>query len=194
MAAQLFMDDPRPEMAALVDDATMHEALTTLGADPMTALTEEEREHLLTQGFLYVPMPGWWGGVDECPGFTSRHLTANPVPRLLEGIMTPEQCEEAKRRIHDQIASENPGEPFSVGSEGDDALRLSNVFNKQNPDGLFDAPVTHPRVLACMRLMLGDSFKLSSLNFRGANPGSGLQGLHTGARSGSRLFPSVSEF
>ena len=97
--------------------------------------------------------------------------------------MTPEQCEEAKRRIHDQIASENPGEPFSVGSEGDDALRLSNVFNKQNPDGLFDAPVTHPRVLACMRLMLGDSFKLSSLNFRGANPGSGLQGLHTGART-----------
>ena len=44
-----------------------------------------------------------------------------------------------------------------------------------------------------MRLMLGDSFKLSSLNFRGANPGSGLQGLHTGARSGSacvRLSPS----
>ena len=113
------------------------------------------------------------------------------VPRLLEGIMTPEQCEEAKRRIHDQIASEEAGEPFSVGSEGDDALRLSNVFNKQNPDGLFDAPVTHPRVLACMRLMLGDSFKLSSLNFRGANPGSGLQGLHTGARSGSRLCPAV---
>ena len=60
---------------------------------------------------------------------------------------------------------------------------VSTVFNKQNPDGLFDAPVTHPRVLACMRLMLGDSFKLSSLNFRGANPGSGLQGLHTGART-----------
>ena len=160
MAAQLFAD-PRPEMTAQVDDATMHEALTTLGADPMTVLSEEEREHLLTQGFL-----------------------------LLEDIMTPEQCEEAKRRIHDQIASEEAGEPFSVGSEGEDALRLSNVFNKQNPDGLFDAPVTHPRVLACMRLMLGDSFKLSSLNFRGANPGSGLQGLHTGAR-GSRLFAAV---
>ena len=108
--------------------------------------------------------------------------------------MTPEQCEEAKRRIHDQIASENPGEPFSVGSEGDDALRLSNVFNKQNPDDLFDAPVTHPRVLACMRLMLEDSVALSSLNFRSASPGSVVHCLQTGARSGSSLWPSVSEF
>ena len=59
MAAQLLADSPRPEMTALVDDATMHQALETLGADPMTVLTEEEREHLLTQGFLYVPMPGF---------------------------------------------------------------------------------------------------------------------------------------
>ena len=44
MAAQLFADAPRPEMTAQVDDATMHEALTTLGADPMTVLTDEERE------------------------------------------------------------------------------------------------------------------------------------------------------
>ena len=60
MAAQLLADSPRPEMTAQVDDATMHKALETLGADPMTVLTEEEREHLLTQGFLYVPcMPGF---------------------------------------------------------------------------------------------------------------------------------------
>ena len=183
MAAQLFADAPRPEMTAQVDDATMHEALETLGADPMTVLTEEEREHLLTQGFLYVPP-------HACLVYGAAISPPPLVPRLLEDIMTPEQCEEAKRRIHAQIASEEAGEPFSVGSEGEDALRLSNVFNKQNPDGLFDAPVTHPRVLACMRLMLGDSFKLSSLNFRGANPGSGLQGLHTGAR-GSRLFAAV---
>ena len=72
MAAQLFADAPRPEMTAQVDDATMHEALTTLGADPMTVLTEEEREHLLTQGFLYVPphaCPVYGGAISPPPPF-----------------------------------------------------------------------------------------------------------------------------
>ena len=150
MAAQLFETGTPARPTARRGDEAMRRALDALGADPQGALSAEERQHLQERGYL-----------------------------LLEPVLTPAQCEEAKRRIHAQIAAEEAGEPFSVGSEGESALRLSNVFNTCNHDGLFDVAVTHPRVLACMRLMLGDAFKLSSLNVRGANPGAGLQGLHT---------------
>ena len=116
----------------------------------MTALTAEEREQLQTEGFL-----------------------------MLEAVLSAAECEEAKRRIHAQMALEEPGVPFSVGHEKG-ALRLSNIFNKDNDDGLFDAPLTNRKVLACMRLMLGDSFKLSAMNSRGAEPGAGGQAYHTG--------------
>ena len=124
--------------------------LGRLGADPMTALTAEEREQLQTEGFL-----------------------------MIEAVLSAAECEEAKRRIHAQMELEEPGVPFSVGHEKG-ALRLSNIFNKDNADGLFDAPLTNPKVLACMRLMLGDSFKLSAMNSRGAEPGAGGQAYHTG--------------
>ena len=34
-----------------------------------------------------------------------------------------------------------------------DDVVLANVFNKCNHDGLFDATISHPRLLSCMRLV-----------------------------------------
>lgn len=45
--------------------------------------------------------------------------------------------------------------------------------------GLFDIPLAHPKLLAAMRHVLGDSIALSSLNFRAATPGHGHQSFHT---------------
>ena len=150
MASQLFNDLGRTSDAQQrVSDSDCLLALEAAGADPNVVLTDAEREHLLTRGYLNLGQ-----------------------------LMTSEQCEEAKRRIHAQTEVEEEGVPFSKGSDGEN-LRLSNLFNLCNDDGMFDVVVTHPRLLAAMRLMLGDSFKLSSLNFRAASPGHGLQGYHT---------------
>lgn len=133
-----------------------------LGADPMTVLTADERHRLTHEGFF-----------------------------VLHDILTHDQCEEMKRRIHRQIAAEGDQKrPFSVGTERG-ALRLSNILNLDNADGLFDVGITHPRVLACMRLVLGDAFKLSAMNTRGAAPGGGAQGFHTdwGENSGALCSP-----
>ena len=54
-------------------------------------------------------------------------------------------------------------------------LRLSDLVNK---DPIFEICFTHPRVLAAMHHVLQGEFKLSSLNFRAALPGQGLQALH----------------
>lgn len=55
------------------------------------------------------------------------------------------------------------------------ANRLGDLVNK---GAAFDVFYTHPKVLAAIRLVLGNQFKLSSLNYRAALPGAGLQKLH----------------
>jgi len=55
------------------------------------------------------------------------------------------------------------------------ATRLGDLVNK---GAAFDIFYTHPKVLAAIRLVLGEQFKLSSLNYRAALPGAGLQKLH----------------
>lgn len=55
------------------------------------------------------------------------------------------------------------------------ADRLADLVNK---GAIFDRFYTHPKVLAAIRAVLGDAFKLSSLNYRASRPGQGLQKLH----------------
>lgn len=55
------------------------------------------------------------------------------------------------------------------------ADRLADLVNK---GAIFDIFYTHPRVLAGIAAVLGHQFKLSSLNYRAAKPGKGLQKLH----------------
>ena len=73
-------------------------ALEAAGADPNTMLTSDEREHLRSQGYLNLGQ-----------------------------LMTSEQCEEAKRRIHAQIEVEEEGIPFSKGSDGDGSSAVYSV-------------------------------------------------------------------
>ena len=55
------------------------------------------------------------------------------------------------------------------------ALRVCNLVNKSEQ---FDRCITDARVLAAVGRVLGPRFKVSSLNFRAALPGGGLQPLH----------------
>jgi len=55
------------------------------------------------------------------------------------------------------------------------ADRLADLVNK---GAIFDIFYTHPKVLAAVQTILGKQFKLSSLNYRAAKPGQGLQKLH----------------
>ncbi len=55
------------------------------------------------------------------------------------------------------------------------ALRLCNLINKHHA---FDICLEHPAVLAAVRDVIGHEVKVSSLNYRAAEPGGGLQPLH----------------
>ena len=97
-------------------------------------------------------------------------------------LLTPNQVKAVNDKIDELIKIE--GE--SAGSElfeskyirhpkEEGADRLADLVNKGE---IFDVFYTHPRVLAGIGAVLGNHFKLSSLNYRAAKPGQGLQKLH----------------
>lgn len=92
----------------------------------------------------------------------------------LYDILSPEQIAQITKRTEELIAQEGQEAGKEVHQEAG-ATRLSDLVNK---DPLFEICFTHPRVLAAISHVLGGDLKLSSLNFRAALPGSGLQGLH----------------
>jgi ectoine hydroxylase-related dioxygenase (phytanoyl-CoA dioxygenase family) len=92
----------------------------------------------------------------------------------LHNILSPEQIAQITKRTDELIAEEGQDAGKEVHQEAG-ATRLSDLVNK---DPLFEICFTHPRVLAAISHVLGGNLKLSSLNFRAALPGSGLQGLH----------------
>ena len=92
----------------------------------------------------------------------------------LPGILSPRRVAAFRSRITELLAAEGDRAGLEVHQEaGTD--RLSDLVNK---DAAFDVCFTDSRLLACVAHVLGD-FKLSSLNYRAARPGSGLQALHT---------------
>ncbi len=97
-------------------------------------------------------------------------------------LLSPVQLKDVNDRIDQLIRSE--GE--DAGSELFDskyirhpkeagADRLADLVNK---GAIFDIFYTHAKVLAGIEAVLGHQFKLSSLNYRAAKPGQGLQKLH----------------
>ncbi len=93
---------------------------------------------------------------------------------------------EEVQRINDRLAALMDTEGDRAGAElaeskyirhpkEEGADRLADLVNK---GAIFDIFYTHPRVLAGIAAVLGDQFKLSSLNYRAAKPGKGLQKLH----------------
>jgi ectoine hydroxylase-related dioxygenase (phytanoyl-CoA dioxygenase family) len=91
----------------------------------------------------------------------------------LPGVLSRRQVAAFRSRIGELLALEGERAGLEVHQEaGTD--RLADLVNK---DPAFDVCFTDPRLLACVAHVLGD-FKLSSLNYRAALPGSGLQALH----------------
>src|ERR1700757_4483965 len=91
----------------------------------------------------------------------------------LEGVLSEQRLMAMRERVAELLAAEGERAGLEVHQEaGTD--RLADLVNK---DPVFEICFTEPRVLACVAHVLGE-FKLSSLNFRAALPGQGLQALH----------------
>lgn len=97
-------------------------------------------------------------------------------------LLSKNELAEVNKKIDDLLQKEGA----NAGSELFDskyirhpkeagADRLADLVNKGD---IFDVFYTHPRVLAAIEAVLGASYKLSSLNYRAAKPGHGLQRLH----------------
>ena len=97
-------------------------------------------------------------------------------------ILTPEQVKQINGRIKellrtegDKAGTELAQSKYIRHSKEEGADRLADLVNK-GPD--FDIFYKHPRVLAGIEAVLGQQYKLSSLNYRAAKPGKGHQKLH----------------
>jgi ectoine hydroxylase-related dioxygenase (phytanoyl-CoA dioxygenase family) len=97
-------------------------------------------------------------------------------------LLTPDEV----KQINDRLAELMQTEGDKAGAElaeskyirypkEEGADRLADLVNKGS---VFDVFYTHPRVLAGIEAVLGQEYKLSSLNYRAAKPGKGLQKLH----------------
>jgi ectoine hydroxylase-related dioxygenase (phytanoyl-CoA dioxygenase family) len=91
----------------------------------------------------------------------------------LAGVLSVAQLAVIRARLGELLAAEGDRAGLEVHQEkGTD--RLADLVNK---DPAFEVCFTDPRLLACVAHVLGE-FKLSSLNFRAALCGHGLQALH----------------
>ncbi|GAB3921215.1 phytanoyl-CoA dioxygenase family protein [Larkinella terrae] len=102
-------------------------------------------------------------------------------------LLTPERV----NQINDRLAQLMESEGEDAGNElaqskyirhpkEEGADRLADLVNKGQ---VFDVFYTHPRVLAGIEAVLGQEYKLSSLNYRAAKPGKGHQKLHVDWRN-----------
>lgn len=92
----------------------------------------------------------------------------------LPGILSDDVQRAMVRRVDELAAAEGDEAGKEVHQEAG-TTRLSDLVNK---DPIFEVCFTHPKVLAAIGHVLGGNLKLSSLNFRAALPGQGLQSLH----------------
>lgn len=97
-------------------------------------------------------------------------------------LLSPAHVDKVNKRIDQLIRSEGEDagselfeskyirHPKEAGAD-----RLADLVNK---GPVFDIFYTHHRVLSAITAVLGNHYKLSSLNYRAAKPGQGLQKLH----------------
>jgi len=102
---------------------------------------------------------------------------------IIADVLSAEQIRKVIARIDELLKLEkesagaelfdspNIKHPKEVGVD-----RLANLVNKGS---VFDQFYTNPKVLAAVGHVLSNNMKLSSLNYRAALPGDGLQKLHT---------------
>lgn len=116
-------------------------------------------------------------------------LTKNEIDFLdtygylnLGQLLSDDQVNQVNNRIAELIESEGEKAGAELAEskyirhpKEEGADRLADLVNKGE---VFDMFYTHPRVLAGIEAVLGQQYKLSSLNYRAAKPGQGLQKLH----------------
>jgi len=97
-------------------------------------------------------------------------------------LLSSEQVKQTNDRLAELLETEgdNAGAELAESKyirhpKEEGADRLANLVNK---GPVFDIFYTHPRVLAGIEAVLGQHYKLSSLNYRAAKPNKGLQKLH----------------
>ena len=97
-------------------------------------------------------------------------------------LLSADQVKQINDRITELLQTEgdNAGAELAESKyirhpKEEGADRLADLVNKGM---IFDIFYTHPRVLAGIDAVLGQQYKLSSLNYRAAKPGKGLQKLH----------------
>ena len=93
---------------------------------------------------------------------------------IIKNVMSAEKVQAFGHRL-DECAAEEGDDAGKEFAQESAAVRLSNLVDK---DPIFEQCLTTPRHLAAIRHVLGDNFKLSSLNSRATRPGHGRQGLH----------------
>lgn len=116
-------------------------------------LTQEEIEFLATCGYLNL----------------GQLLTPEQVVQVNERLAQLMESE-GEEAGHELAQSKYIRHPKEAGAD-----RLADLVNKGQ---VFDVFYTHPRVLAGIEAVLGQHYKLSSLNYRAAKPGKGHQKLH----------------
>lgn len=85
------------------------------------------------------------------------------------------RIDELLQQEGEAAGAELAGSKFIRHHKEEGADRLADLVNK---GAVFDIFYTHPRVLAGIKAVLGERYKLSSLNYRAAKPGYGNQKLH----------------
>ncbi len=126
--------------------------LNELGVEPDT-LSQDEQECLRRDGYL-----------DLGQLLTGENLFE--VRKRTDALLV----QEGEQAGAELLLSPTIRHPKEAGAD-----RLADLVNKGE---IFDQFYTHPRVLAAVACVLGVDFKLSSLNYRAAKPGSGEQRLH----------------
>lgn len=130
----------------------MSQQLDKLGASD-SLLSSEEQTSLDKLGYASL---GKLLSNDELEAIRNR------VQEILE--------DEGDQAGHELFSSKRIKHPKEEGAD-----RLANLVNKGE---VFDILYTHPKLLSAIRHVLGRELKLSSLNYRSAKPGQGLQKLH----------------
>ena len=87
---------------------------------------------------------------------------------VLPRLMSREQLDGLHARIEELFSKEGAQAGWEFKQEPH-ARRLANLVNKGE---VFERAIETPEVLACMAHVLGEKFKLSSLNVRAADPAS----------------------
>ncbi len=92
----------------------------------------------------------------------------------IEGVLNDAEIEAFRTTFAHLLEKEGKDAGKEVHQEAGTS-RLANLVDK---DPIFEKCISHPKVLAAICHVLGDNFKLSSLNARFALPGAGRQNLH----------------